>query len=296
MQVAFRCPVSGQIVEANAPIHQAKNLSSRVTQSAKRSLMYSLRNALTRSVRRALGHNIVGRVAADMTRSATDDLGQSQSYSEADKQAAIVRAFESVANMFVWDPHNHRYVSTQAAGEVVIDFTRILNAAPVTAPYDRGILARMLTEIACADGVVGAEERQFLTGFITADLGTVDSLAQMPTLSSAELIETSQGGTRETMLMLAWALALTDENLAPDEAMRLDQYATGLAITAERAHELRSYAQIYLVDQALGRAYPGGRRDDQIHAEVMAMAGRLGMDPTEAERVDIRFRKRYGLV
>ena len=297
MRVSFRCPVTGQVIEASGALQRSNTMGDRVAESAKRSVMYGLRNALTRSIRRALGYGIVSNVVADAARGAASGSGQaSQDYSDDEKQAAIVRAFESVSNQFVWDGANNRFVSVQAAGDVMTDFMRHLNSAPVNAPYDRGIAARMLTEIACADGTIGDDERQFLAGFLAPEIGTVDSLAQMARLSSAELAETTQGPPRETMLMLAWALALTDESLASDEALRLNEFASGLGISTDRAHELRAYAQIYLVDQALGRAYPGGRRDEQAHAEVMAMAGRLGMDPTEAERVDIRFRKRYGLV
>ncbi|MEM9488606.1 MAG: hypothetical protein AAGC55_05650 [Myxococcota bacterium] len=300
MVVTFRCPVSGHTVDASGAMRAtAPGVGDRAMQSAKRSLGYSLSNALTRSIRRALGYNVLGRMAADMAQGATSSIGSSRSepsFSEDDKRAAIAAAFESVSNNFIWDAQNNRYISAESAGQVMTDFMRILNEAPANLPYDRGILARMLTEIACADGSIGDDERGFLSGFVTPEIGTVDSLAQMKALSSAELSETSPGAVRETMLMLAWGLALTDESLAPDEAIRLDQYANGLAIEQTRAHELRSYAQIYLVDQALGRAYPGGRRDEQAHAEVMAMAVRLGMDPNEAERVDIRFRKRYGLV
>lgn len=298
MQVSFRCPVTSKTVEATGHLQHSNTMGGQVTSRAKRSVMWSIRSALRRSIRSALGYGIAGRLAADMASGATDGMtrGSSQSYSEAEQKDAIVRAFESVSRSFMWDAQNNRYISLEAAGAVMTDFMRILQDAPITAPYDRGILARMLTEIACADGNVGEDERQFLAGFITPDIGTVDSLAQMQRLSPAELGETTQGATRETMLMLSWAVALTDESLSSDESMRLDDYSGALGVPANRAHELRSYAQVYMVDQALGRAYPGGKRDEQAHAEVMAMATRLGMDATEAERVDIRFRKRYGLV
>lgn len=298
MHVTFRCPVNGQTVEATGGLQKAHGIGNRVADSAKRSVMYGLRNALSRSIRRALGYGILGSVASSAAYGATSGTGHSssQSFSESDQKDAIARAFGSVSSMFVWDAQNNRYISAEAAGNVMTDFMRLLNTQPVTAPYDRGVVARMLTEIACADGSVGDEERGFLSGFLSPDLGTVDSLSQMQKLSPAELGETTAGSTRETMLMLSWALALTDQSLASDEALRLNDFANHLGITSERAHELRTYAQVYLVDQALGQVYAGGQRNEQAHAEVMAMAGRLGMDPTEAEKVDIRFRKRYGLV
>lgn len=296
MHVVFRCPVSGTTVEARGHLQAANTATSRAAKSAKRSLFSGLRRSMTRALRSALGYSMAGRVAADAASGAMRTSGSSQSYSDADRQAATIRAFQSVANQFIWDSQNNRYISGQAAGQVMTDFMQLLSGAPVDSPYDRGVLARMLTEVAAADGAVADQERMFLSSFIPPEIGTVDSLAQMSRLSAAELAETAQGQSRETMVMLAWAVAFTDEDLSPQEAARLGEFAQGLGLSGERADQLKGYAQVYLVDLALGGAYPGGQRNPQAHAEVMAMASRIGLDATASERVDIRFRKRYGLV
>ena len=295
MRVSFRCPVSGHEVEASAALRAADSVGNRVAQSAKRSLMWSVRSAIGSAVRRALGHGMLGSAASSAARDAMSGGGGTR-YSEEEKQDAVVRAFESVSSQFAWDAQNQRYISVQAAGEVMSAFMEQLGTHPVGTTYDRGVLARMLTEIAVSDGNLGDDERAFLSGFITPDIGTVDSLAKAPRLSFAELAETTQGEARDTMLMLAWGLAFTDEELAPAEAARLGEYANALSIRPERADELKRFAQLYLLDQALGRAYAGGTRNAEAQAEAMAMAGRLGLDATEAERADIRFRKRNGLV
>lgn len=296
MRVSLRCPVSGHEVEASAGLRAADTIGNRVAQSAKRSLMWSVRGAIASAVRRALGHGMLGSMASSAARDAMSGSGTSTHFSEQDKQDAVVRAFESVSGQFAWDAQNQRYISAQAAGDVLSAFMKQLGTHPVSATYDRGVLARMLTEIAVSDGNLGDDERAFLSGFITPDLGTVESLAKAPRLSFAELAETTEGAGRDTMLMLAWGLAFTDEELAPAESARLGEYANGLGIRPERAGELQRFAQLYLLDQALGRAYAGGTRNAEAQAEAMAMAGRLGLDATEAERADIRFRKRNGLV
>jgi tellurite resistance protein len=296
MRVTFRCPVSGQTIPSSAGITAANTVGSRVAQGAKRSLMWSLRSSIAGAVRKAFGHGMAGSMASGATYGAMQGVGSGHSYSEADKRAAIERAFERVQDQFVWDEQNQRFVSAQAAGQTMPDFTRQLAQAPVSAPYDRGVLARMLTEIACADGQLAQDERGFLSSFISPEMGTVDQLAQYPRLSPAELGETTQGPGRETMLMLAWALAFTDEDLSPQEAARLGEFAHQLGVAPERAEALKQYAQVYLVDQALMSAYPGGQRDPNAHAHAMSLAARLGLDSTAAERADIRFRKRYGLV
>lgn len=296
MQVTLRCPVSGHEVQASAGLRAADSMTGRMAQSAKRRLLWSVRSAITSAVRSALGYGVVGSMASAAAQEAVSTGGHNVSYSEDDKRDAVVRAFESVSAQFVWDDQQGRYISAQAAGDVLTGFMKQLRAAPPSTRYDRSVTARMLTEIAVADGELGDDERGFLSGFITPDVGTVDALAGSPRLSAAELAETAQGPVRETMLMLAWAVAVTDESLAPEEEARLGELAGGLGIGDARVAELKAHAQTYVLDQALGRAYAGGRRDPEAHAEAMELARRLGIDSTEAERADIRLRKRYGLV
>ncbi len=298
MRVTFRCPVSGATFESSAGIQASDDLASKAKAGAKRSALWSLRSAVAGAARRALGGGIGGSLASGAAYGATSGVGNQRSYSEEEKKAAIAQAFESVRDQFVWDTPNNRFISAQAAGDVLTEFAQQLGAAPVGTPYDRKVLARMLTEIACADGDLGEEERGFLHGFITPEIGTVEQLAQQAQqarLTPAELAECAPGPSRETMLMLAWSVAFTDESLAPEEEQWLGEFAAGLSIAEPRAQQLKTFAQVYVVDAALGRAYPGGQRDEAAHAWVMDLGSRIGLDPTEAERADIRFRKRYGI-
>ncbi|WP_428261709.1 hypothetical protein [Haliangium sp.] len=296
MRVTFRCPVSGFEVQASAGLRADDSISGRAAQRAKRSLMWSVRSAISRAVRSALGHGVLGSAASSVASDVVQAGGEQVRYSDSDKEAAMVRAFESVQSQFAWDAEKGQFISAQAAGDMLPGFTRQLQIAPATSKYDRGVLARMLTEIAAADGELGDDERAFVSGFVTPDIGTVDSLMAAGRLSTAELSETTQGPVRETMLMLAWGVAFTDESLAPQEEVRLGEYAEGLGLAEARVAELKSDAQMYLLDQALHHAYAGGQKNAEAHAEAMRLAQRLGIDPTAAERADIRFRKRHGLV
>jgi hypothetical protein len=98
------------------------------------------------------------------------------------------------------------------------------------------------------------------------------------------------------MLMIAWGLALTDKELAEPESKRLAELAQGLEISGERADEMKFFAQQYVVDQAMENVYPGGQIDKNAQTEVYQFAERIGLGRNEAERVEIRYRKRNGLV
>ena len=73
-------------------------------------------------------------------------------------------------------------------------------------------------------------------------------------------------------------MACTDNELAPAEAERLAQHAKGLSISESRAAELKTFAQAFVIDSAT------------------AFAAAIGLDADTAERVEIRYRKRNGLV
>jgi uncharacterized tellurite resistance protein B-like protein len=286
IRVAFRCPISGETVDASAPIPQTEELIPSTPSAA-----WRLRGAVAGAARRAMasGGPSLDTAAPEQPPAITDER----------IQLAIVDAFESVASYFAWDRDHARYVSATAAGEIATEFARQLEAAPVKTAADRRALARLLCEIACADGKLAAKERAFLAGFAGDDeVGAVDELVQLAIhtpLSAAELGATEVGASRDTLLMLAWALAYTDEDLADAERTRLHAVAAGLGIDAQRAAELQRFAQLWLVDNALVRAYPGGARSPAAHAWVAELARRIALPAAELHRADARFRRRNGI-
>jgi len=298
MRCVFRCPVTGATVEARASIRRSDGMADAVKRRTKQSVFSRLRWSVARTVRSALGYSMAGRIAGDAASSAMQGAmqGNRASFSDDEKRAAVVEAFESVSSQFVWDSAQSRWISAGAAGDVLPEFTAQLSQAPVTQPYDQGVLARMLTEVAMADGQLDTEEMQFLSQFVPPQLGSIEELAKRPPLSTAELAETSRGPARETMLMIAWGLACADKVLAEAEARKLAGLAQGLGIAEGRVQELMRYAQEFVVDQAMYSVYASGSPDPSIRQEVYQLGQQLGLDPTSVERVEIRFRKRNGLV
>lgn len=304
MLCTFRCPASQTEVEARAQMRKAPGamgrVASRAKETVKRGLFFQARSALSRAIGGLLGHGMAGQMGRSVVHSAATEAtrgsGAAQvTFSAAEKQSAVVAAFQSVASRFAWDADNSRWISAQLAGDVLTDFARQLEAAPVTQQYDVGVLARMLAEIANADGNIGDDEKGFLAGFVPPDAGTVDDLLATPPLSKVELEEAAAGAPRETMLMVAWALALTDEDLADEEQARLAAHAEGLGIGADRAAELKRFAQVFVVDQAVEAAYAGGQAGAEVRQQVLGLAQKIGLSADDAERVEVKYRKRTGL-
>ena len=130
-----------------------------------------------------------------------------------------------------------------------------------------------------------------------ADSGSksIDQLVRSPKLSRAELAETSPKA-REAMLAMAYALAFADEDLDANEQNRLKEYADGLGVSPRRSEELAGYAKAHIVDSLFEIIYLDGYADPSERAHVQRLASNLGLDSETVERIDIRCRKRKGIV
>lgn len=296
VRVVFRCPKSGASHESSAGIQRGRGVKDMALKAAKQSAWYSLRNGLMRALSSALGHGVVSSVGRQVSGQMMREMSQNTQYSGSEVEAAVVQAFLRVQNNFRREGQGFVAAHGQVAAEATdTGFHQQLRQAPVSERYDQGVLARVLVELAKGDGQLSPEEQTLLSGFLDPSLGTVDQLSTRPPLSAVELSETS-GPARETILMLGWALALSDNSLAASEHMRLEEVATGFAVAPDRVAALRGHAQHFLLDQALGAAYRTGTRDAALFQQAMQVAAAIGFDPESAERADVRFRKARGIV
>jgi len=295
LSVRFRCPVSGKTASARHTVPRDNSMGARVSDQMKRNLMWSLQSAVASAIRSTMGYNFAGRVASDMARSAMSGAQQSmssQALSAREQQQAVVDAFLTVANQFIWDPGRQTWISHTAAQDALSDFERILAEAPIAHPYDRMVMARMLVEMARGDGHISSEESTWLTEVITPDLGAVHELASRPPLTAAELGSCSQGKVRLSLLVLAWAMALVDEEMAASEKALLDHYAKGLRTASRDVEICRKSAQTYILDQAMDRMFTWGGHDEYARAQLYGLAERIGMPVEEAQQAEARHLRR----
>lgn len=118
LEVSWKCPVTGHVVGTSTGTMSADpSLTSRIGASVKRSVASEVIYGAARLISGLLG-GAAGRVvssaaytaAADLNSRATSDVD----YTEASRQAAIVRAFESVKSSFAWDEARRQFVARQA--------------------------------------------------------------------------------------------------------------------------------------------------------------------------------------
>lgn len=297
VRVRFVCPRSGQSVSASHTLQAAGPTAlSRVSNTVGRSLLWSLRSAVAQVIRRSLGYGIAGRVASDLAYSAMNQATRTSSQrsttlSGRERDEATLQAFVSVQDQFVWDGASGGWVHGSAAKELLGGFQAQLSSHAVVHPYDREVLGRMLVELARADGRVSQEEAGWLTELL-AGQGAVEDVARRPPLTTAELRAMSPGGVRTTALMLAWAMALVDEDLAQGEQQALQRFGQGLDLRPADQARARSLACTWMMDQALDRMRTWGGHDQHARQELYALAGRLGLSQQEAEEAEARFLRR----
>lgn len=297
LTVQFRCPVSNHVVPAQ--YMAAAKQQSRLAQTAQRTVMYEVRRAIAPMLRGVFGYGMVGRMASQAAdtaiRSATSTRRGPTGLSQSEQNEALIEAFRSVSSQFVWDGPNGRWLSARAARDLMSPFELQLADGPVEAPYDRQVLARMLVEIASADGTLVEAERSFMTEFLTPEVGSLDSLTDRPPLTAAELGSTTRGPVRGTLLLLASVLALSDEDYDPAEQAKLDQFAHGLGLTGGQAEAMREAAQTFLLDQALDRMFAWGGHDAHAREQLYLLADKIGLARDKAELAEARFQRRRGV-
>jgi len=296
LSVTFRCPVTSERANARYTVPAGATVSTAVARTARSSFFWGLRSVITNTIRSLFGHGFVGRIAADVANTAMNEAARTQSHSgglsEGEKEAALIEAFRTVQGSFVWDPNRGAWVSGKAAVELLSSFEQMMAKHPATHPYDRLVLARMLVEVAKADRQVGAEESGWLTQLIPAEVGSIQELASRPPLTEAELRQCSPGPVRETLLAVAWALSIVDEEFDPAEQAALQRFGRGLNLSSAQVERSKDAAQTYVMDQALDRVFTWGGHDAGSRHQLIELANRLGMTEMEALEAEARFQRR----
>lgn len=287
LKCVFACPVSDRTIESSAALVRGEGLRDLGGEPG--SLGGALREGFARAVTSAFGAGFLAK------RSATKSTGGAARFSQDEKKLAVYRSFQLVSSRFVWNGLERRYVAADAVPELATEFSLQLCRAPVTEPYDESVTARMMAEVATVDQKLAEAERELLERFVNNEIGTVDELLERAALRTTELSEVSKGAVRDTMLMMVWALAVIDERLHDSELELIERFARGLEISPERSTELKAYAAEFAVDRALELAYPDAEREDLQYASARSLATKLGVSRADAERMDIRVRKRLGV-
>ncbi len=279
MHCIFQAPNSDEQVEATSSIRRKYTIKSRVVSDVKRTALNELRWVATKALRNIFGSGVVGRTTRQMANTALNTNSADYTYSNEEKQDAIVEAFKTVSKKFYYDgPTN-----TWTTGKSVSEFEKKLQEAPLTGKYDKNVLGRMLVEIADGDGYISSEERNFLSDIMHPDVVDIDELMVAGPLTQYDLEEVSKGA-RENLMMLAWSMALRDWELDSGEKEQLDRFAKMFGFDNSTVARIEELAQNYVVEGLMDEG--AGKR------EVLEFAEQIGMKEEEAQRAFVKYQKR----
>lgn len=293
MHVTFKCPSTDKTFDASAPMPRKDGVGARMKTKAKNEMLYAAKRGFRRLLRGVFGGGAVGRAASNVGSSAVGHGGRASV--EYDKKGGVVAAFESIQENFAWDAGRQAYVDATGMEGMVGEFDTQLQNHPLASQWDKGVAARMMAEIIAADGDVGDDEREFFEGFVNDDTGTLNEIIEKGKLSRVELEETTPD-SRATMFMLACAVAFSDEELDDAEIARLSEFAEQLGIRPDREKALKQYACEKVIENTLSGYYADGELDEDERISINGMAAGIGVDETLVERLDVRVRKRLGIM
>ncbi|MEO1450379.1 MAG: hypothetical protein AAFV07_12680 [Bacteroidota bacterium] len=289
MFVEFEVPGTGEVIASRASLRRSNTVKSQITRTVTRNLSNQLRRSASRALRSALGSGFLGRTASSVlnttTRQASRNFTQSQGYSQEDKEAAILAAFEKVSQHFDFDQQTGSWAAPQQAPPPaqLSEFEQLLQKQPITDRYDQEVLARVLIEVAEADGSIGDDERDFLNSFLPENLGGIHAFMGGDPLSGIEA-EEANDKVKPAIFAIAVALSLTDFEVNPAERTLLDNFGTMLGLSPAAQADLNRIAQFYILEHAIDVDTP--------REELAEMAGKLGLSPDDALRCQIQMKKR----
>jgi uncharacterized tellurite resistance protein B-like protein len=276
----FQPEGSDKVVESTVSIRRERTVKSQVTKTVRRNAINQFRRTAVGLLRSIFGGGVVTRVASQTITTTARNSDVGNGYTETEKQTAIVAAFKKVAKQFYYDSTKEVWTSPKNLS----GFEKQLQSNPVKERYDKEILARLLAEMANADGEITQEEKDFLHSIIGSEFGSIDDLLEQE-LSPMECEEV-EDGINGTIYMLAWTMALIDNDLDGEEIQKLNEYGQMFGLDDAQIQDFSLKAKFYVLENVIKA---GGSKEDLFKAAEGIRATRR-----EAEKCLIQYKKRNG--
>lgn len=299
----------GQTLSATSMVRRDKSKVSQVGRTVKRQLINRARSQASRSIFRMLGGGVFGRTGAVVVRAAMTNNALTQNEpTESEIQHAVVDAFSRVASNYHYDQDKDEWFfgednmvrseNTGDKGEKQVfrpppvrvatpepptqqETSRI--EGPVLNRFEKEVFARLLVEVADADGQLDNDESSLLEGLLPEELGSVDKIRNMDPISSTEARALS-AETRETIILHAFSLSYSDLQPHENEVGVIQEYAMLMGLSPAKIKELSKLAKIKMLELSLN--------EDIQRSELLSMARQLNIPEAEAEMVLINYKSK----
>ncbi|MEE9311884.1 MAG: TerB family tellurite resistance protein [Planctomycetota bacterium] len=293
MKVTFICAVTGTTIESGATMAQAKGLKAGIKKAAKRGFFTAARRGLRSALRGVFGSGIIGNAAQSSAASSVGH-GTTVSYDESSKHDAVVVAFMKVSKKFAWSKEDNAYVLVSHLEGMMSDYDKQMRDHPLKSRWDKAVCARVLAEIASADGEIADDEQELFNAVLDDDTGSLDEVVAAGKLSKVELEEVTPD-SRGTILMLGWTMAFCDEELADAERERMTEIAELMAFSNERLNHFMHLAAEQVVINMLEGCYEDGGLDEDEKKRIAELSGNIGINEALVAKLDVKVRVRLGI-
>ncbi len=260
----FQVPGGGSTIEASSRIEKA---SSETPLSALEEGLDALKKAATYTVQR-----IIDREGKEEG----EELENTISFSDQEKQHAIVEAFKQISNQLVFDKNKKEW---QYRSELT-DYELQLAQQPVEKEYDRIILERLLVELAKVHEGINRQEEAYLTDLLGGDADRLQQLQQESPVSKTEA-EAVTEAVRPTIYMLVYTIAVVDHHLDDRELALLHDIAEKFGFQPQVEELLASAAKNHVFENALSM--------DFTHEQLFDLAEQLRLTKEESEKLLSQF-------
>ena len=274
----FQAPGSHNLVEARATLRSAPRQNTLVD-AVKRNALEGDKRMAYQAIRRLLGYGALSQTGSDLINTVLTESNLKPAFSEADKQAAVLEAFQSVAGQFLYDNEKKEWMFREEKS----DYDLQLSQFPVNTAFEKEILARILVQMAAASQNVNWKEEQFLMDALGLSPLQFEEIKLKGPVSRLEA-EAVAADAKGTVFLLACTMALIDESLDQTEGAQLDTLQSDLGLDPAETNRLTLIAKNHILEGAITLAFS--------REQLLELAGKINMNETDAERAWIQYRKK----
>lgn len=281
----FALPGSDEVHEASGSIRAGRDVGSRVRKRMTMVARNQARRSATMAIRSAVGGGVAGRMSSMAVSTAAREAKPGEGPTKKEIRESIVNLFEKVSKYFHWNEQTEEWEKpgVPPPPPPKSPFEKQIEANPIADAHDKNIFARVMAELAYADGTITPEEAEFFKAIIPSDQPSLDQLAKSDPVSKIEAEEVTDG-VKGTIYMFAWTISIIDLSLDPVEQELLYEYGDVFNLSDPQRDEFIKNAKYFVLEKNIDPDIP--------REELFQIAAKINLSNDDAERCRIAFKRR----
>ena len=204
---------------------------------------------------------------------------------------AIIDAFLDSGEFF-YSKIEQKWISRRAAGTQESEFEKQIRLFPAIEAIEKSILIRVMVSLANVDGDLSPREMTFLQSFLEKSKDELINILAKNMPERAEFDQIARSPARETILMLAWTIALTDEKIEENERVHLATIAEIMDIPFKRSLELKQFAQFYILEKSIKDIITNKQWNEQTRSTIIEIGAKVGLNEELCDdAIEVYFRR-----